>query len=304
MLFSIVIPTWNRRLLLRETLASVWAQSCVDYEVIVVDSGSTDGTLEDLEADRTRLTLVRTAEPGPGASRNAGLAQARGDYVAFLDSDDVWFPWTLATIRDIVRVTDAPSLVAGAIRQFHDPAELGRVTEEAASTTAYADFLAAASSTLLVGSGSVVVRRDVAVASGGFTTLLINGEDHDWLLKVGTAAGFVAVDAPATLGWRRHSASATANLSMSISGAEYLVDQERRGQYPGGAERTRDRRIYISRQIRPVSMACLEAGELGAGWTLYVHTFFWHCRLLRLRYLIAFPLAALARGWRRRRGIP
>ena len=93
---SVIIPTHNRRAMLREALASVIAQRGASFEVIVVDDGSTDGTWDDLSAGAENIRTVRTARRGPAAARNHGIALARGDLIAFLDSDDLWMPEKLA----------------------------------------------------------------------------------------------------------------------------------------------------------------------------------------------------------------
>ena len=95
MLFSVVIPTYNRVHLLERTLDSVWRQGFTDFEVVVVDDGSNDGTQEYLRSLGNRIRIVLQANGGPGAARNAGVRMASGKYVALLDSDDLWFPWTL-----------------------------------------------------------------------------------------------------------------------------------------------------------------------------------------------------------------
>ncbi|MBN2139772.1 MAG: glycosyltransferase [Desulfovibrionaceae bacterium] len=93
-LVSVVIPTYNRAELLMHTLASVLGQTYPALEVLVVDDGSTDDTAERVRglAD-PRIRYLRTERSGlPAAARNAGLAQAAGEYVAFVDSDDLWLP--------------------------------------------------------------------------------------------------------------------------------------------------------------------------------------------------------------------
>src|SRR5271170_8041344 len=97
--FSAIIPTYNRRELLQRTLQSVLSQDQVEPEIIVVDDGSTDGTMEMLGTFAPRVQTLRQTNRGPGAARNLGMTHASGDYIAFLDSDDLWFPWTLKTYR-------------------------------------------------------------------------------------------------------------------------------------------------------------------------------------------------------------
>lgn len=92
---SVVVPTFNRRELVGEAIESVLAQSFRDFELIVVDDGSTDGTQEVLRerfGDDRRLRLFSQDNAGSAAARNFGVLQAEGTWVAYLDSDDVWLP--------------------------------------------------------------------------------------------------------------------------------------------------------------------------------------------------------------------
>ncbi len=107
MLVSVVIPTRNRRDLLQETLASIVAQTHGDWEAIVVDDGSSDGTAEmvlALSENEKRIRLVRRVGSrfGAPAARNQGVTAARGDYVIFLDSDDLLAPTCLEKRLEIM----------------------------------------------------------------------------------------------------------------------------------------------------------------------------------------------------------
>src|SRR5262245_28982352 len=122
--FSVVIPTFNRAPLLRETLASVFAQETDDFEILVADDGSTDDTLRWLASNCPRARVLNQSNMGPGAARNLGIRNASGRYVAFLDSDDLWFPWTLSTMKAVISQADAPAWVMGKALQFHDSSSL------------------------------------------------------------------------------------------------------------------------------------------------------------------------------------
>jgi len=95
-LVSVVIPTYNRGWILKEAVESVLAQNFEDFELIVVDDGSTDHTPDILSAYQDNITVVRQENRGVSAARNRGIAVASGALIAFLDSDDLWMPEKLS----------------------------------------------------------------------------------------------------------------------------------------------------------------------------------------------------------------
>ncbi len=99
-LVSVVMPTWNRRTLVGAAIDSVQNQSYPNWELLIVDDGSTDGTADLVESrpHDPRVRLFRREHHGVSAARNWALQQARGEFVAYLDSDNVWFPQYLAEV--------------------------------------------------------------------------------------------------------------------------------------------------------------------------------------------------------------
>lgn len=89
---SVIIPTYNCASMIAECLDSVLNQTFKDFEVIVIDDGSTDDTERVIAPYKNRITYIRQVNQGAAAARNRGIKEARGDYIAFLDSDDLWFP--------------------------------------------------------------------------------------------------------------------------------------------------------------------------------------------------------------------
>jgi len=95
---SVIVPTHNRAHLVAEAVDSVLAQTFGNLEVIVIDDGSTDNTLEVLQTfSDSRIRVIRQNNLGISGARNTGIRAARGKYIAFLDSDDIWLPELLAT---------------------------------------------------------------------------------------------------------------------------------------------------------------------------------------------------------------
>ena len=95
MTLSVVIPTYNRAHRIGDAIRSVFAQGRSDIEIIVVDDGSTDTTREVVKAFGSAVRYVRQDNAGAGMARNNGVRQSRGEYIAFLDSDDIWEIWKL-----------------------------------------------------------------------------------------------------------------------------------------------------------------------------------------------------------------
>jgi GT2 family glycosyltransferase len=293
LLFSIIIPTFNRVTLLSQALTSVFAQRYRGYEIIVVDDGSTDGTQEYLQALGTRVTAIFQSNQGPGAARNSGAQHAQGEYLAFLDSDDLWFPWTLSCFSELIRRYQSPAILAARLVEFSAESDVETVRETELSAHGFPDYFASYGHNYFVGSGMSVLRRDEFLSRRGYSVEIRCYEDQDLVLRMGEAPGFVQVVEPATLGYRRHSGNINQISRESYEGACYLVRQERRGRYPGGLSRARQRREIITQRTRPAALGLARSGLLFEAWSLYSDTFAWNVVLGRWKYLLGFAVKAL-----------
>ncbi|HEX8029239.1 MAG TPA: glycosyltransferase family A protein [Vicinamibacterales bacterium] len=303
MLFSVVIPTYNRSALLAETLESVLAQRFADFEVIVADDGSTDGTAALLRTYGDRIRIVRQANLGPGAARNLAAKAARGRYLAFLDSDDRWFPWTLDVYASVVIGSPQPPVfIAGKPAHFTRPEELRACAEDSIAVGSFADYYASGDEWRWFSASSFVIRADAFRAIEGFAPAWINGEDADLAMRLGTAGPFVQVTAPVTFGYREHPASLVSETRRTLDGARYALRMEQQHKYPGGSARARERRAILSRQFRPVMLTCINEGQHAEAWKLYLSTLTWHLSLGRIRFLLGFPVQALLAGTKRHPG--
>lgn len=128
-MFSVVIPTYNQADFLRVALRSVLDQTFQDFEIIVVNNYSTDHTLDVIaESGDTRVEVINFENHGViGAARNVGIKESQGDYVAFLDSDDTWYPRKLEKVAEVIKADPQIGLVC------HDQDILrdGRIVTEA-----------------------------------------------------------------------------------------------------------------------------------------------------------------------------
>ena len=143
---SVIIPAYNCADLLADAVDSVRAQTYEDYEVIVVDDGSSDDTAavaERLAADWPKMRAIRAEHKGLAAARNRAVAEMRGQWIALLDADDLWKPEKLQRCMDylaghpdlsIVYTPMAPITLDGEIIKGHSkPCQAGRLTEPSSS---------------------------------------------------------------------------------------------------------------------------------------------------------------------------
>lgn len=285
---SVVIPTYNRKNFLLACLDSVAKQTCKPDEVIIVDDGSSDGTLEAL-ADRSDLQVVQQRNFGPGAARNLGAAQAASDYIAFLDSDDLWYPWTLQETKVLLKKYQ-PSLLYAKFEDFTEAPAADRKPLEAEFFQRYLDT---AGQSIFAGAGMMFVKNDEFVKVGGFSEDRLNAEDHDFALRMGVATGFVQINAPCTLAHRVHAGNEMKNQQANLAGLHRIVKRECEGMYPGGIEYRTRRRKIISDHLRP-AMIRLAGSDLNKEvWPIWKRTALWGGNARRIPYLV-YTLIALA----------
>jgi glycosyltransferase involved in cell wall biosynthesis len=276
-------------------LESVFAQQCTSYEVIVVDDGSSDETESVVNSFGRGIKFLRQQNRGPGAARNLGRGQAVGRYLAFLDSDDLFFPWSLNVYAEVIAANRDPSFVAGKPRLFREDSELTGARLTPIGTNIFRDYLASGDEWRWWGVSSFVIRRDQLTAAGGFTNEPINGEDADLALRLGTAPGFVQITAPETFAYRRHANNVVHSPALNLKGAHYLIAQEEAGAYPGQNARARERRRIITRHVKPAARDGLRAGLARQSWLAYRRTLAWNLALGHWKFVLGFPVLAASR---------
>lgn len=191
-LVSVVIPVRDGEAFITAAIDSVCGQSLDDLEVIVVDDGSTDGSFTIAAGhpdERTRA--VRQPATGAAAARNHGARLARGEWLAFLDADDLWVPNKLRLQMDALQQTSTATMVFGHVQEFLSPE--------------FADTGAQQAIPRLLPGYSVVtllLRRRAFSATGGFDERLMTGEFVDWYDRA-RASGLEPLLLPDVLTLRR-----------------------------------------------------------------------------------------------------
>ena len=207
-LVSVVIPAYNCAAFVAQAVRSVLDQDHANKEVIVVNDGSSDGTLAVLQGFGDAIRVVDQQNGGPPRARNAGLQAARGEYIAFLDADDVWIQGKLSAqvahmqahpevgtcyTRWHVWAPDADGvfrLPAFASQPLRDPA-----VDAERSGWIYGRLLFG--SELLT--TTVMIRSSVARQVGEFDVRLFNGDDYDYWIRLSRAAQISCLDAVGAL---------------------------------------------------------------------------------------------------------
>lgn len=209
-LISVVIPVYNGEKTIRQTLESVLNQTFTDFEVIVINDGSQDTTLEIVAniAD-PRLKVFSYPNAGQAASRNRGLSQARGEFIAFLDADDLW---TSDKLEAQLRVLQENPQAAVAYSWSDCIDESGNFLREASHRTVNGDVYAKLLLTDFLDNGSnPLIRRQAITEVGGFDESLLPAEDWDMWLRLAARYHFVAVPYPQVL-YRQSANSESSNV--------------------------------------------------------------------------------------------
>lgn len=246
--FSVVIPVYNREHLIEETVNSVLAQTFTDYELIVIDDGSTDQTPVLLKQYGRSIRLFSQENRGPEAARFNGIQEARGEYLVFLDSDDLFLPHTLATYDLVTRKLDNPAVMLGAMVRLKSDriSEVASKLESETETVkvfSFSDYLSKNISTS-VSNSKIVIKKtvyDTIYTPERQREKTFPIDDFNILMLCGASGPCVVMAEPATVICRSHQGNTIKNFLLMYNGVLSFIKAEWCGRFPGGAKRCFDR---------------------------------------------------------------
>lgn len=222
-LISVIIPAYNASQTIRETIETVFKQSFSDFELIVINDGSQDKTLDVLASIRDpRLKVFSYTNAGVSASRNRGLSHARGEFIAFLDADDLWtqdkLEAQLAALQENPQAAVAYSWtnIIDETGQF-----LRSGVHNSISGDVYEELLL---NNFLQSGSNPMIRRQALCEVGGFDESLAYSEDREMWLRLAVRYNFIAVPSVQIL-YRRSASSASANFSKMEAGCLQVIER-------------------------------------------------------------------------------
>jgi glycosyltransferase involved in cell wall biosynthesis len=233
--FSIIVTCFNQRSFIREAIESALVQGA--DEVIVVDDGSNDGSAEILQEYRDLVSLCPVANNGGAPrARNHGALIATGDYILFLDGDDILVPWALTVYKRVLERHNAV-LVLGEKVSFHGSALTAMFGELAHGPVTFREYAVPMSKDRSAGlcASALVVERAALLAVGGWTPEIFHGDIKDLVMKLGYAGPLVLIHEPITALYRIHEKNSIHDVGNYLAYAHRLLANERAGRYPGGA---------------------------------------------------------------------
>lgn len=220
-LISIILPVFNAETTIAETIHSVLAQTLIDFELLIINDGSTDATLDIISTiDDPRINIFTFPNSGVVKSRNRGLEKASGELISFIDADDLWTPNKLERQWHALQANSNASVAYSWTNYINAS---GKFVREGWHSQADGDVYAELAKNCFIENGSnILFRRLILSEIDGFDDSLLMCEDWDFYLRLAEKFQFVCVPEPQIL-YRISPQSRSNNLlQMERDGLEVL----------------------------------------------------------------------------------
>jgi glycosyltransferase involved in cell wall biosynthesis len=239
---SVVIPCYNGQAFIGETLASVLGQTYAPFEVLVIDDGSTDNSAAVAAAQGPPVRVVSQKNQGESVARNRGLDEARGDWVAFLDADDLWKSEKLA--RQVELIASTPGVVC-VHSGFYLFGAQDTVPEIPAAVVANQYELETLLVTPLINTSTAMVRTGLPVR---FPLWTQDAEDMIYFTELGAHGTFAYADAPLA-GYRMHHKQQTKSPTSIVRSLNTRFMWLEKNQETVGAQRAAGLRTLLRQEV-------------------------------------------------------
>ena len=246
--YSIVITCYNQQEFIKDAIESVLLQKCTSKEVIVVDDGSQDGSLEVLQRYGVGLRLLALpTNCGVSEARNRGAAIARGKYLIFLDGDDLFTPWALDVYEKLIAERRPTTILSGA-RWFEGQVPLLREHDGAPKRLEFVEYESLMAKVKDRGNGmylgASVISQQAFHDVGGWSPGIWHLDGHDLCARLAYSGNAVLVLTPYTMLYRMHAANSIRSVLPFVRAAHVIMDRERAGQYSGARSRRFERYVH------------------------------------------------------------
>lgn len=267
--YSVVITCYNQHEFIRDAVESVLAQGHTSKELIVVDDGSQDGSLEVLKTYEASIKLIAfSTNCGAIEARNRGAAAARGEYLIFLDGDDLFTPWALDVYEQLISERHPVTIVSGA-RWFSGSVPMLR-RDDMPKKLEFVEYKSLMARDRQHGwlTGAFVVSRRAFHDVGGWSPGIFHLDLMDLAAKLGYSGNSILVCAPYTMLYRMHAANSIHFVPPFLRSVHLMISTERAGQYPGGRRKQFERCAFQGGMIAFWAKKALRAGLYGAALQL------------------------------------
>ncbi|MEW6289665.1 MAG: glycosyltransferase family A protein [Thermodesulfobacteriota bacterium] len=255
---SVIIPTYNRREFLARAIDSVLDQGWQDFELIVVDDGSTDETARSVASYGGRVRYLYQENRGPAAARNTGVRAAEGEFIAFLDSDDRFAPEKLA-VQQAAMAARPEYLISHTDEIWYRRGEL--LHQKKKHFRPHGFIFGECLKLCVVGMSTVMLRREFFAKVGYFDEELPCCEDYDLWLRASVSLPFLKVDRPLTIkaGGRPDQVSVRFRAGMDQFRIRAMV--KLLGQQDLSDEQRQLARQELARKCRIFGNGCVKHGR-------------------------------------------
>jgi len=271
--FSVIIATYNYEKYVKRAIDSVLSQTFQDYEVIVVDDGSTDRTSEALKSYGEKIRAIRQVNQGSEMAYKTGASFAIGEYLVFLDSDDLFLPWTLATYDDIIQNFCLPPVIIGSMFYFSDEGDIQGIVRnvDAIKVLKYRDYLSKGIS-IGLSQSRIIIQKSIfdeanILMEKVTEPFLLN--DYNLMLIAGTYGPCIIIQQPITVAYRQHSAQGSKKVEKMAKGVLALINALTTGPYSQSSRRT-SKYAYVGGLVFEWSGKALKTHQQGLALRLLI----------------------------------